>query len=171
MACISGDDARRRTRPRGGEFELLLKGVFAPVETVPDLGLELVDPEDGMWGKINVYRAKGSPRATKNPIGNFYEQYGMTMCAYDIPGGAIAAVIEEEVDHLYIVKGELIWVATVELSIREAAGNYQNLEGGSIHMHFFRHIIDLESLHEYCHCYISPPTQRAKSSARGRNAR
>lgn len=37
----------------GSEFELLLRGLFEPVVNGPDLGLELVDLDDGVWGKIN----------------------------------------------------------------------------------------------------------------------
>ena len=60
----------------------------------PDLGLSTVDLGDGSYFRTKVYPVAGTPGFTKvlEPMGVFYVQEGNPgdLCAYDIPGGAIA---------------------------------------------------------------------------------
>jgi len=71
---------------------LLLKGRYSPVVSGPDLGLSTVDLSDGSYSTTKIYPISGIPhhRNVLEAIGDFYLQFGGNLCAYDIPGGAIA---------------------------------------------------------------------------------
>ncbi len=58
----------------------------------PDLGLSTVDLNDGSYSTTKIYPASGVPGHTDvlETIGDFYVQFTGSLCAYDIPGGAIA---------------------------------------------------------------------------------
>src|SRR5262249_38686496 len=73
-------------------LRLLLRGRYQPVVHGPDLGLPMVDLSDGSYSKTKIYPAfgvAGHINALKS-IGTFYTQFAGNLCAYDLPGGAIA---------------------------------------------------------------------------------
>ena len=58
----------------------------------PDLGLSAVDLSDGSYSTTKIYPVSGV-RGHNNvleAIGDFYVQFSGNLCAYDLPGGAIA---------------------------------------------------------------------------------
>src|SRR5688572_3212562 len=71
---------------------LLLRGLYKPVVDGPDLGLSTVDLSDGSYFTTKLYPVSGVPghRNVLEAIGDFYTQFEGNLCAYDLPGGAIA---------------------------------------------------------------------------------
>jgi hypothetical protein len=75
------------------------------VTHAPDLGLTMVDLDDGSFSKTKIFRISGLPdedrkhgdRDTdaKEPIGTFYVQFAGSLAAYDLPGGAITMVFTQ----------------------------------------------------------------------------
>ena len=76
-------------------FILLLKGVYQPVPTGSgqhNFGLTKVALGDGSYSKTRIYPIfgiRGSTHQDKS-IGTFYVSPSKGLCAYDLPGGAIA---------------------------------------------------------------------------------
>ena len=73
-------------------FVLLLKGLYQPVVHGPNLGLSVVDLNDGSYSTTKIYPVRGIPGNT-NPdkaVGNFYVQFDGDLCAYHVPGGSFA---------------------------------------------------------------------------------
>ena len=58
----------------------------------PNLGLSTVNLSDGSYSKTEIYPIFGVQGSTDQDkaIGNFYVQFNGNLCAYDLPGGAIA---------------------------------------------------------------------------------
>jgi hypothetical protein len=73
-------------------FILLLRGVYQPVVDGPDLGLSSVNLSDGTYSKTRIYPIFGIPGSQDpdDPIGTFFVQLAGNLCAYQLPGGAIA---------------------------------------------------------------------------------
>lgn len=76
-------------------FILLLKGLYQPVPTGSgqhNFGLATVHLDDGSYSKTRIYPIfgiRGSTHQDKS-IGTFYVSPGKGLCAYDLPGGAMA---------------------------------------------------------------------------------
>src|SRR5204862_7198741 len=76
-------------------FILLLKGFYQPVPKGSgqhNFGLTTVDLDDGSYSKTRIYPIfgiRGSTHQDKS-IGTFYVSLVTRLCAYDLPGGAIA---------------------------------------------------------------------------------
>src|SRR6476661_8593104 len=71
-------------------FVVLLKGLYErPVVKGPDLGLSMVDLNDGSYMTTKIYPVSGTPgnENEKKAIGNFYPQSSPTgdLCAYHLP--------------------------------------------------------------------------------------
>ena len=83
--------AQQRDR-QPAALALLLRGLYTPVVDGPDLGLSTVDLSDGSYSTTKIYPVFGTPGHTDvlEAIGDFYTQFTGNLCAYDIPGGAIA---------------------------------------------------------------------------------
>jgi hypothetical protein len=66
---------------------LLLRGLYQPVVSGPDLGLSKVDLSDGSYSTTKIYPVSGVPghRNVNEAIGDFYVQFTGNRCAYDIP--------------------------------------------------------------------------------------
>src|SRR5437868_948547 len=76
-------------------FILLLKGVYQPVPKGSgkhNFGLTTVDLDDGSYSKTRIYPIFGIRGSThqEKSIGTFYVSPAKGLCAYDLPGGAIA---------------------------------------------------------------------------------
>ena len=141
----------------GDPFVLLLKGIYEPVVRGPDLGLSLVDLDDGTYAKCKIYRDSGLPGTTNEPVGNFYVNFDVTLCAYQLPGGTFTAVVTEFLYEEVVIDGELYQVGTAELVIPEATGIYRPFVCGTIHMEFITRVIDMDAgiFDEFCLCFIS----------------
>jgi hypothetical protein len=77
-------------------FILLLKGRYHPVGAgqgpADNLGLSAVNLSDGSYSRTRIYPIFGlseNPNQDKS-IGHFYVQFAGNLCAYDLPGGALA---------------------------------------------------------------------------------
>ena len=71
---------------------VLLRGLYQPVVDGPDLGLSKVDLSDGTYSTTKIYPVSGVKNQTDvlESCGDFYVQFEGNLCAYDLPGGAIA---------------------------------------------------------------------------------
>ena len=70
----------------GDSFVLLLKGIYEPVVRGPNLGLSLVDLNDGSYSKCDIYRVSGLPGTTGEAVGTFWANFDVTLCAYRLRG-------------------------------------------------------------------------------------
>src|SRR6476646_813531 len=77
-------------------FILLLHGLYQPVPVdkgpTDNLGLTVVNLSDGSYSKTHIYPVFGVDGANdqRKPIGKFYVSLQTSLCAYHLPGGAIA---------------------------------------------------------------------------------
>ena len=146
---------------------LLLNGPYHPVVagTGPDLHLQGagVDLNDGSYSVTQIFpvHVEGIPcRANEDtPIGKFYVQFAGSLCAYDIPGGALAMQFTPNCggfnpdvpDGL----GGAYMNGTFELTVLEATGSFRSFEGGHNHMVDRLHRLANGTFDEYCFCFIS----------------
>ena len=145
-------------------FVLLLKGLYQPVVHGPNLGLSMVDLNDGSYSTTKIYPVSGIP-GNKNPnkaVGDFYVQIGGELCAYHIPGGSFAMRFTGS-DFVFVpdgVGGQYL-EGTFELTILEATGIYRSFVGGHNHMvdklHFLAPGDGSGGVDEFCVCNISRP--------------
>jgi hypothetical protein len=155
-------------------FILLLSGVYHPVPPVlpsrngPNLDLTTVDLTDGSYSRTEIYPVRvGIPDSTdqEKVIGNFYVQPNGYLCAYDLPGGAIAMRFNDPpigappgFDVFVPVsdmQGGTYLLGTFELEVLEATGIYAAFQGGHNHMVDKLHILADGSADEFCFCNIS----------------
>ena len=155
--------AQAKTQP-DDSFVLLLKGLYQPVTHGPNLGLSMVDMNDGSYSTTRIYPVNGTPGNTNptKPVGDFYVQFDGELCAYHIPGGsfsmrftALDVVFEPD------GQGGRFMIGTAELTILEATGIYKPFVGGHNHMvdklHFLAPGDGSGGADEYCFCFISHP--------------
>jgi hypothetical protein len=84
-------------------FILLLHGIYVPIPSGsgPNLGLSGINLMDGTYSRTRIYPVFGVPGADNEDeresnnvpttrIGNFYVQLNGSLCAYELPNGAIA---------------------------------------------------------------------------------
>jgi hypothetical protein len=114
-------------------FVLLLKGLYQPVVHGPNLGLSVVDLNDGSYSATKIYPVSGIPGNT-NPnkaVGTFYTQLDGDLCAYHVPGGSFAMRFTGS-DYVFVDDGHggQFLEGTFELTILEATGIYRSFVGG-----------------------------------------
>ena len=123
-------------------FILLLKGVYQPVRSGQhNFGLTTVDLDDGSYSKTRIYPIfgiRGSTHQDKS-IGTFYVSPGKDLCAYDLPGGAIAMQFIEGEGKTFPVRvldgmGGLYLEGSLPLTILEATGIYRAFADGHNNM-------------------------------------
>jgi hypothetical protein len=140
---------------------LLLKGLYSPVVNGPDLGLSTVDLSDGSYSTTKIYPVTGIPRHRNvlEPIGDFYVQFAGTLCAYDIPGGAVAMKFTPHSNTTSIPDGSggSYLQGTFGLKIPEATGRYRPFVGGHNRMVDNLHFLASGDVDEYCFCFIARP--------------
>jgi hypothetical protein len=147
-------------------FILLLKGVYQPVPTGSgqhNFGLTTVDLDDGSYMKTLIYPIfgiRGSTHQDKS-IGTFY--VGKGLCAYDLPGGAIAMQFIPGKGKTFPVPvpdgmGGQYLEGSIPLTILEATGIYGAFAGGHNNMVDKLHQLvagkPLAGLDELCFCII-----------------
>jgi len=157
--------------PLHDPFILLLKGLYRPVPVrqgpANNLGLSTVNLSDGSYSKTRIYPIYGVDGANhqEKAIGTFYAQFVGMLCAYDLPGGALAMTFADVPAGApagfngfvpfsdgaggYYLEG------TFELTIQEATGIYQDFQGGHNHMVDKLHQRADGSFNEFCFCNIS----------------
>ena len=141
-------------------FVLLLKGLYQPVVHGPNLGLSVVDLNDGTYSKTKIYPVSGIPGNT-NPhkaIGTFYVQLDedLGLCAYHVPGGSFAMrFTSSDLVPVDDGHGGQFLEGTEELTILEATGIYHGFAGGHNHMVDRLHQLASGQFDEFCFCNIS----------------
>jgi hypothetical protein len=153
--------AQAKTQP-GDSFVVLLKGLYQPVTHGPNLGLSMVDLNDGSYSTTRIYPVQGTP-GSKNPnkpIGDFYVQFDGDLCAYHIPGGSFSMrFTDSNVHFVDDGHGGRFLEGTFELTILEGTGIYKPFAGGHNHMvdklHFLAPGDGSGGVDEYCFCFIS----------------
>jgi hypothetical protein len=152
-------------------FILLLKGVYQPVPVgdgpANNLGLSAVNLSDGSYARNFIYPVFGIPgsRDQDRAIGTFYVQPAGNLCAYDLPGGALAMSFNSvppgapQGFNAFVpfpdgVGGNFL-EGTFELVILEATGIYRAFQGGHNHMVDRLHQLADGSFDEFCFCNIS----------------
>ena len=145
-------------------FVILLKGPYSPVVHGPDLGLSTVDLSDGSYSRTTIYPVSGTPgnQDPNKAIGDFYAQFGGSLCAYHIPGGSFAMQFTgSDYDVVDDGQGGVFWQGTFELTVLEANGIYRPFAGGHNHMVDNLHLLapgdGSGGAVEYCFCNISRP--------------
>jgi hypothetical protein len=149
-------------------FVLLLKGVYQPVGKglgpADNLGLSraIVDLSDGSYFKTQIYpvHIEGIPCGSNEDtaVGNFFVQFSGSLCAYQVPGGALAmqfATCWNFEPGVPDGLGGNYLNGTFELPILEATGIYRSFQGGHNHMVDRLHQLVDGSLDEYCFCFVS----------------
>ena len=140
---------------------LLLKGLYQPVVDGPDLGLSRVDLSDGSYSTTKIYPVSGvrGHRNVLEAIGDFYVQFAGDLCAYDIPGGAIAMRFTPRSNTESVPDGfgGSYLQGTFELRIPEATGRYRSFVGGHNRMVDNLHFLKSGGADEFCVCLISRP--------------
>lgn len=160
-----GDDNEQgdNGQPISNPFTILLDGVYkavAPGDGPKDnLGLKLVNLNDGTFRKVKIFPVRGLPGDDdqdddqNEAIGTFY--VGGGLCAYDLPGGAFSARFtgsdtqrRDDPDGSWTLDG------TFKLEILEATGVYQQaFADGHIHMvDILKFRADSQTRLEYCFC-------------------
>lgn len=172
-ALLSSRAAAKGVSVPHDPFILLLQGIYQAVPPVtsangngPNLGLTTVTI-DSSFSRALIYPVFGIAGSPNEPIGNFYVQFVGNLCAYDLPGGAIAmqfingagAAVQRNFGFATILPdgvGGYYLKGTFELKILEATGVYSSFAGGHNHMVDTLHqLSDGISYDEYCFCHIS----------------
>jgi hypothetical protein len=153
-------------------FILLLTGVYQPVPVGkgPDLGLSAVNLNDGSYSVTKIYPVfgitnEGGAIDQDKAIGNFYVQFNGKLCAYQLPGGAIAMRFNSPPTGAppgfngFVPfpdgNGGFFLEGTFELVILEATEIYQAFQGGHNHMVDRLHQLANGQFDEFCFCNIS----------------
>jgi hypothetical protein len=175
LAALLSSSARVMAEPEderpNNPFILLLKGIYRPVPAghgpADNLGLSSVNLSDGSFSKTRIYPIFGiSERPDQDrPIGTFYVQFGGNLCAYDLPGGALAMRFNPVPAGAppgfngFVPfpdgNGGNFLEGTFELVILEANGIFRAFQGGHNHMVDRLHQLANGSFDEFCFCNIS----------------
>ena len=146
-------------RKNPASLVVLLRGLYQPVVDGPDLGLSRVDLSDGSYSTTKIYPVSGVPghRNVLEAIGDFYVQFTGNLCAYDLPGGAIAMRFtpRSNTESVPDGSGGFYLQGTYELRIPEATGRYRSFVGGHNRMVDNLHFLASGDIDEFCVCLIS----------------
>jgi len=161
----------QNSEPLHDPFILLLNGLYQPVPVgqgpANNLGLSTVNLSDGSYSKTRIYPVFGIPESVDQDrsIGTFYVQFVGNLCAYHLPGGALAmtfAPVPAGAPRGFNAfvpfsdgAGGHFLEGTFELAIQEATGIYQDFQGGHNHMVDRLHQLADGSFNEFCFCNIS----------------
>ena len=153
-------------------FIVLLHGLYHAVPHGPQLGLSSVNLDDGSYSVTKIYPVFGVPDSRNEDeqddgaIGNFFVSFTTGLCAYQLPGGAIAMQFTGGGFPMIIPDGTggQFDEGTFELTILEATGVYSAFKGGHNHMVDRLHQLvagvpfagfPSSGYNEFCFCIIS----------------
>jgi hypothetical protein len=142
-------------------FIVLLKGVYQPVVHGPNLGLSSADLSDGSYSTTKILPVFGIGGSDDNredgAIGNFFVQFNGKLCAYQLPGGALAMQFIPGAGFTAHSDGHggQFLEGTFELTILEATGVFRAFKGGHNHMVDKLHKLADGRFDEFCFCVIS----------------
>ena len=164
LVALLASPVRVMAKAASDPFVVLLKGLYQPVVHAPNLGLSVVDLNDGSYSKTKIYPISGIPGSTTpdKTIGDFYVQFNGDLCAYHVPGGSFAMrFIDMDVHFVPDGFGGRFLEGTFELTILEGTGIYMSFAGGNNHMvdklHFLPPGDGSAGIDEFCFCNISRP--------------
>jgi hypothetical protein len=165
------NDERHKDERLNDLFILLLKGRYHEVGVgqgpANNLGLSTVNLSDGSYSRTRIYPIFG---LSENPdqdrsIGRFYAQFAGNLCAYDLPGGALAMSFNSVPAgappgfNSFVPfpdgRGGNYLEGTFELTVLEATGRYRAFQGGHNHMVDRLHQLSNKGFNEFCFCNIS----------------
>jgi hypothetical protein len=164
------DDRREDHSKPKDPLVLLLNGLYQPVApgTGPDLGLSGagVNLNDGSYSVTQIYPVHVDGIACHEnedtAIGKFYVQFAGSLCAYQLPRGALAMEFIADCGgfkpDVSDGQGGAYMNGTFELTVLEATGIFRSFEGGHNHMVDRLHRIvsgPTTTFDEYCFCFIS----------------
>jgi hypothetical protein len=146
----------------GDTFSILLQGQYQPVVHGPNLGLSQVNLSDGSFSTTKIFGVSGLPEhdsrgdhGNEKSIGNFYVQFGGSLVAYDLPGGALSMMFTgRSVQQVPDGEGGDYIVGTFDLNILEATGVYGSFAGGHNRMVDILHRVHDGTFVEHCICII-----------------
>ena len=160
LLSIPGRVMAQGTAVPNDSFVLLLKGLYQPVVDGPNLGLSMVNLNDGSYSTTKIYAISGIPgnKNENRAVGNFYVQFTGDLCAYHIPGGSFSMRFVGQ-DYVLVPDGQggNFLEGTFELTVLEGTGIYRSLAGGHNHMVDKLHFLASGDADEYCFCFISRP--------------
>ena len=153
-------------------FIVLLAGLYHAVVHGPQLGLSSVNLDDGSYSITKIYPVFGVPDSRNEDkhddgaIGNFFVSPTKGLCAYQLPGGAIAMQFTGGGFPMIIPDGTggQFDEGTFEVTILEATGVYSAFKGGHNHMVDRLHQLvagtpfasfPSSGYNEFCFCIIS----------------
>jgi hypothetical protein len=151
-------------------FILLLTGIYKPVVNGPNLNLNGINLSDGSYSVTRIYPIFGIDNEDgqidqDKAIGNFYVQFAGDLCAYQLPGGAIAMSFNSVPAgappgfNAFVPfsdgMGGVFLEGTFELEILDATGIYKAFKGGHNHMVDKLHQLSNGQFDEFCFCNIS----------------
>ena len=153
-------------------FIVLLAGLYHAVVHGPQLGLSSVNLDDGSYSITKIYPVFGVPDSRNEDkhddgaIGNFFVSPTKGLCAYPLPGGAIAMQFTGGGFPMIIPDGTggQFDEGTFEVTILEATGVYSAFKGGHNHMVDRLHQLvagapfasfPSSGYNEFCFCIIS----------------
>ena len=151
----------------GDAFDVLLKGRYqqVPSGSGPNLGLSTVDLNDGTYWTTKIYPVNGIAGSDDalTAVGDFYVQIGSgNLCAYDLPGGALAMQFLPQNNITTFPDGlgldGFILQGTWELTVLEATGIFRGFVRGHNHMLDNLHFLTKDGsggIDEYCVCFVS----------------
>jgi hypothetical protein len=123
--------------------------------------MSTVNLSDGTYSTtkiLPVFGIAGSETDdSREAIGNFFVQFSGNLCAYQLPGGAIAMRFEPGAGFTAHPDGHggNFLEGTFELTILEATGVYRVFKGGHNHMVDKLHQRADGKFDEFCFCIIS----------------
>jgi hypothetical protein len=155
-------------------FIILLKGRYQPVLVgqgpANNLGLTAVNLSDGSYSRTQIYPVWIGIPGSQNQdraIGTFYVSLVTGLCAYDLPGGAIAMQFIAGGTFPVVVPdgmGGQYLEGSIPLTILQATGIYRAFAGGHNNMVDKLHQLvagppfagfPLSGYDEFCFCMIS----------------
>ena len=125
-ALVLPGQVRAQAKQPDDSFVLLLKGLYQPVTHGPNLGLSMVDLNDGSYSTTRIYPVDGTPGNTNaaKPVGDFYVQFNGDLCAYHTPGGSFSMRFTgSNVNLVDDGQGGKFLEGTFELTILEEPGS------------------------------------------------
>ena len=152
--------ATAHDRPRKQPLVLLLRGLYQPVVDGPDLGLSMIDLSDGSYSTTKIYPAFPGHPDVLEEIGDFYVQFAGSLCAYDLPGGAIAMEFtDSNTIEVPDGSGGTYVQGTFELDVPQANGEFRPFKGGHNRMVDNLHLLASPpgGADEFCVCLITRP--------------
>lgn len=163
--------AEEENREPHDPFILLLNGLYQDVPAghgpANNLGLSSVNLSDGSYSKTRIYPIYGIPGSEDQDrsIGTFYVQSVGNLCAYHLPGGALAMTFADvpagappgfnALVPFPDGAGGYYLEGTLELAIQEATGVYRDFQGGHNHMVDKLHQLADGNFNEFCFCNIT----------------